>query len=91
MPIKFYRPHRLLFKDNTMYYSISSTSIVGVDSSGYVKDFYNTGDYTLHHDYIFDTEGNFLVLATKKNDETSEDRIISINASTKEIKEIVNF
>ncbi|WP_443625193.1 aryl-sulfate sulfotransferase [Catenibacterium sp.] len=91
MPIKSYRPHRLLFKDNTMYYSISSTSIVGVDLSGYVKDFYNTGDYTLHHDYIFDTEGNFLVLATKKNDETSEDRIISINASTKEVKEIVNL
>lgn len=91
MPIKSYRPHRLLFKDNTMYYSISSTSIVGVDSSGYVEDFYNTGDYSLHHDYIFDTEGNFLVLATKKNDETSEDRIISINASTKEVKEIVNL
>lgn len=91
MPIKSYRPHRLLFKDNTMYYSISSTSIVGVDLSGYVKDFYNTGDYTLHHDYIFDTEGNFLVLATKKNNETSEDRIISINASTKEVKEIVNL
>ena len=91
MPIKSYRPHRLLFKDNTMYYSISSTSIAGVDSSGYVKDFYNTGDYTLHHDYIFDTEGNFLVLATKKNNETSEDRIISINASTKEVKEIVNL
>lgn len=91
LPIKSYRPHRLLFKDNTMYYSISSTSIVGVDLSGYVKDFYNTGDYTLHHDYIFDTEGNFLVLATKKNDETSEDRIISINASTKEVKEIVNL
>ena len=74
-----------------MYYSISSTSIVGVDASGYVKDFYSTGNYSLHHDYIFDTEGNFLVLATKKNDETSEDRIISINASTKEVKEIVNL
>ena len=91
MPIKSYRPHRLLFKDNTMYYSISSTSIVGVDVSGYVKDFYNTGNYSLHHDYIFDTDGNFLILATKKNDETSEDRIISINASTKEVKEIVNL
>lgn len=74
-----------------MYYSISSTSIVGVDASGYVKDFYNTGNYSLHHDYIFDTDGNFLILATKKNDETSEDRIISINASTKEVKEIVNL
>lgn len=91
MPIKSYRPHRLLFKDNAMYYSISSTSIVGVDASRYVKDFYSTGNYSLHHDYIFDTEGNFLVLATKKNDETSEDRIISINASTKEVKEIVNL
>lgn len=91
IPIKSYRPHRLLFKDNTMYFSISSTQIVGIESNGYVSSFYSTGDYQLHHDYIFDTEGNFLVLATKKNDTTSEDRIISINRTTQEINELVDL
>lgn len=91
IPIKSYRPHRLLFKDNTMYFSISSTSIIGMEATGYVSSFYDTGDYSLHHDYIFDTEGNFLVLATKKNTETSEDRIISINRTTHEITELVDL
>lgn len=91
IPIKSYRPHRLLFKDNTMYFSISSTQIVGIESNGYVSSLYSTGDYQLHHDYIFDTEGNFLVLATKKNDTTSEDRIISINRTTQEINELVDL
>lgn len=91
IPIKSYRPHRLLFKDNTMYFSISSTSIVGMDATGYVSSFYDTGDYSLHHDYIFDTEGNFLVLASKKNAETSEDRIISINRTTHEVTELVDL
>ena len=91
IPINSYRPHRLLFQNNTMYFSISKTILIGMQSTGYVSDFYNTGDYTLHHDYIFDTEGNFLILASKKGEKTSEDCIISINSVTHEIKELVDL
>lgn len=66
IPIISYRSHRLLFKDNTMYMSVSSTLIVGIDQIGYVSKFYDTGSYKLHHDYIFDDNNNLIVLASEK-------------------------
>ena len=70
IPIVSYRSHRILFENNTMYFSISSTKIVGMEQTGYVSKIYDTGNYKLHHDYIFDTNHNLLVLATKKEAQT---------------------
>ena len=61
-----------------MYFSISSTKIVGMEQTGYVSKIYDTGNYKLHHDYIFDGNNNLLVLASEKNAKTSEDKIIMI-------------
>lgn len=91
IPIISYRSHRILFEDNTMYLSVSSTKIVGVDQTGYVSTIYSTGDYKLHHDYIFDSQNNLIVLASKKNAVTSEDKIIMIDHNTKAITELVDL
>lgn len=40
--------------------------IVGIDQTGYVSTIYDTGDYKLHHDYIFDDNKNLIVLASKE-------------------------
>ena len=91
IPIISYRSHRILFKDNNMYFSISSTKIVEMKQSGYVSEIYDTGNYKLHHDYIFDSEDNLLVLASKKNAYTTEDKIIMIDSNTKEVSLLVDL
>ena len=91
IPIISYRSHRCLFDDNTMYISVSSTKIVGIDQTGYVSTIYDTGDYKLHHDYIFDDNKNLIVLASKKEAETSEDKIIMIDHDSGEVSELIDL
>ncbi len=91
IPIISYRSHRILFDQNVMYFSISSSQIVGIGQTGYVSQFYNTGEYKLHHDYIFDDQHNLIVLASKKNAKTSEDKIIMIENGTGTVTELVDL
>ena len=91
IPIISYHSHRILFEDNTMYFSISSTKIVGMDQTGYISKIYDTGNYKLHHDYIFDGNNNLLVLASEKNAKTSEDKIIMIEKDSGNITELADL
>ena len=70
VPLLDYRSHRLLFDDNSMYYSISEKKMAQVNRLGQVTKVYNLGDYSLHHDYVFDENGNMLILAT----DTTQDK-----------------
>ena len=78
IPIISYRSHRILFEDNTMYFSISSTKIVGMDQTGYISK-------------IFDGNNNLLVLASEKNAKTSEDKIIMIEKDSGNITELADL
>ena len=91
IPIISYRSHRLLFEDNTMYMSVSSTLIVGIEQIGYVSKFYDTGNYKLHHDYIFDNDNNLIVLASEKKAKTSEDKIIMIDYESGTVSELIDL
>lgn len=91
IPLIGYRSHRLLFQDNLMYYSISDSKIAAVNALGKVEKIYDTGAYRLHHDYVFDDEGNLLVLATDTESASVEDQIIRINTQTGEISCVLDL
>lgn len=91
IPLIGYRSHRLLFQDDRMYYSVSESKIAAVNALGKVEEVYDTGTYSIHHDYVFDDEGNILVLATDTESESVEDQIIKIDTQTGEISCVLDL
>lgn len=91
IPIKSYRSCRLLFDNNIMYYSTSSGEIAGLDNTGRITSLYSMGDFKLHHDYIFGSNNDFLVLATDTSSNTVEDRIVSVDRESGEITELIDL
>lgn len=85
VPLIGYRSHRLVFENDRMYYSISETKIAAVNELGMVEQVYDLGNYQLHHDYVFDDDGNLLILATDTGKQTVEDCVLRLNPSTGEV------
>lgn len=91
IPVMSYRAHRFIFENGIMYYSASAQYFVGMDSTGRIAEIYNLGDYRLHHDYIFGTQDNVLLLGTEYGTDTEEDRVLSLNLETGEVTEIIDL
>lgn len=91
IPIINFRAHDFIFDERGMYYSISSSSIACLDRTGYVSYVYGMKDFRLHHEYVFGTKNDILVLASEANTETKDDRIISVDISTGQVTEVVDL
>ena len=91
IPIKSYRACNILFDDSHMYYSTSADEIAVMDNTGQILTVYSMGDYQLHHDYIFGSENDLLVLASRENAETEEDRILSVDLDDGTVTELIDL
>lgn len=79
------------FDDNSMYYSISEKKMAQVNRLGQVTKVYNLGDYSLHHDYVFDENGNMLILATDTTQDSVEDIVLKLDVNSGEVTEVLDL
>lgn len=91
IPIKSYRSCRLLFDEDTMYYSTSADEIAALDADSQITALYEMGDYKLHHDYIIGSQNDLLVLATDTASNTEEDRIVSVSLEDGLVTELIDL
>lgn len=92
IPLKGYRTDRIEFVGDCMVYTYDQSHFAFVNSYGKIEKTYNIGNYTFHHDYRYDEENNrLLILAQEKGADTIEDRVISLDLSTGEVKELLNM
>lgn len=91
IPLLGYRSHRLIFDEESMYYSISETKMAQVNRIGQVTNVYDLGKYQLHHDYLFDDNGNMLILATDTEQDSVEDVVIKLDVNSGEVTEVLDL
>ena len=90
VPIEGYRSHRLLFANERMYYSIATDKMAEMDALGQITNVFDMGNYDLHHDYVFDENGDMLILATDTTKDTVEDMIIRLDVSSGAVSQVVD-
>lgn len=92
VPLNGYRTDRIVMIDNSMFYSYSKNEFAQVDKLGKVINTYKIDGYEMHHDYIYDSSNNkVIILANKNGEDTIEDRVLTLDLNTKEVKEIINM
>lgn len=91
VPLLGYRSHRLIFDEDSMYYSISETKMAQVNRIGEVVGVYDLGNYELHHDYVFDDDGDMLILASDTEQDTVEDIIVRLDTDSGEVEEVLDL
>ncbi len=86
IPVKYYRSHRLLFDDNgLMWFSASTHTMVGMNRLGKLEKILDLDDqFILHHDYVLDSDGNLVLLATDltRSDHAVQDQVVKLDTTT---------
>lgn len=92
IPLNGYRTDRIVMINNNMFYSYDKNKFALIDKLGKIVNTYKINGYEMHHDYIYDSENEkIIILANKNKEDTIEDRVITLDLNTNEIKEIINM
>lgn len=92
IPLQSYRSDRILWIDNYMVYNYKKNGFAFVDRLGKIVKMYQIENCEMHHDFEYDEENNkLLILASLKDSETIEDRVISLDLDTGLVEEILDM
>lgn len=91
IPIIGYRSHRLLFDENSVYFSISEIKLAQMNRLGQVTNVYDLGNYKLRHDYVFDDNGNMLILGTDTTQDSVEDIVLRLDVESGAVTEVLDL
>lgn len=87
-----YRSDRVLTIDDQLVYTFDKKGFLFVNRQGKIEKIIELEGYYMHHDFIYDQQHqNLLILANKDDDDTIEDRVVSLNLKTGKTKELVNM
>lgn len=81
----------IMFYDDTMFYSVDLSKAVRVDRLGKVIAVYEFPEYELHHDYVLNSDGEIIALATEYAKDSVEDIIIAIDLESGDVEKIIDF
>lgn len=90
IPIINYRAQDAIFDEGGMYFSPSGKKMAYMNRLGKIQRLYFMGDYHIHHDYIFGSRNDLLILASEPG-ETKDDLVLSMNKESGEITKIIDF
>lgn len=91
IPITEYRSNNILYDDNGMYFSVDHSNIVRMDKTGYINHIYSTKPYEQHHDCIFGTNNDLLVLGKDPGAKTTEDLVLDIDLKNGKVKKLIDL
>lgn len=87
-----YRADRIIFDDDYMYYAYNKKSIIKVNGLGKIEKFCDLGNYTMHHDMVYDEDNNrFVILVNEDDTDTIEDIVITLELDTRKAKKILDM
>lgn len=87
-----YRTDRILTINDQYVYTYSKKGFVFVNRQGKIERVLDLDGYYMHHDFIYDeSTHNLLILANKNDDDTIEDRVVSLNLETGKTTELINM
>lgn len=87
-----YRADRIIFDGNYMYYAYNKKGIVKVNKFGKIEKFYDLGNYTMHHDMVYDEDNNrFVILVNENGADTIEDAIITVDLDSGNVEKILDM
>lgn len=81
----------IMFYDDTMFYSVDLSKAVRIDRLGKVFAVYEFPEYELHHDYVLNSDGEIIALATEYAKDSVEDIIIAIDLESGDVEKIIDF